>query len=65
MLRLDIRPGESVRIGDNITITLENKSGNRARIAFDAPRSVPIVKLGETKTHAQVLSEGIPSGAAA
>jgi sRNA-binding carbon storage regulator CsrA len=34
MLRLDVRVGESVAIGDGIVLTLEKKSGQLARIAF-------------------------------
>lgn len=45
MLRLDIKPGESVRIGNYATITLEDKSGKTARIAFHADRSVPITRV--------------------
>ncbi len=45
MLRLDLKPGESVRIGNYATITLEDKSGKSARIAFHADRSVPITRV--------------------
>lgn len=49
MLRLDIKPGESVRIGNYATITLEDKSGKTARIAFHADRSVPITRVQADK----------------
>lgn len=42
MLKLDIKPGESVRIGDVAVITLEEKSGQIARLSIQADRSVPI-----------------------
>ncbi len=45
MLRIDLKPGESVRIGDNCVITLEEKAGKAARIAFQADRSVPIERV--------------------
>lgn len=45
MLRLDLKPGESVRIGNIATITLEEKSGKTARVAFQADRSVPITRV--------------------
>ncbi len=45
MLRLDLKPGESVRIGRYAVITLEDKSGKTARIAFQADRSVPITRV--------------------
>lgn len=34
MLRIELKPGESVQIGENVVITFEEKSGNRARLAF-------------------------------
>lgn len=66
MLRLDIKPGESVRIGDGpnaVVITLEDKSGRNARIAFDADRSVKIARVKQDKTPAQHLSQGLTVGA--
>lgn len=43
-LRLDLKAGESVRVGDTI-ITLEEKSGKAARLAFKADKSVPITRI--------------------
>lgn len=59
MLRLDIKAGESVQIGDFLTITLEEKSGKNARIAFDADRSIPIRKVVPASTPAQSMRRGI------
>lgn len=42
MLKLDIKPGESVKIGDIAVITLEEKSGKVARLSIQADKSVPI-----------------------
>ncbi len=64
-LRLDLKPGESVRIGDNIVITLEDKSGRSARIAFEADRSVKITRVKDEKTAAQFLRNGLSAGAVA
>lgn len=58
MLRLDLKPGESVRIGDSIVITLEEKSGKAARIAFQADRSVAISKI-QKRTAADMMKGGI------
>lgn len=44
MLKIDIRPGESVKIGDAV-ITLEDKSGKVARLSIDADKSVPIERV--------------------
>jgi sRNA-binding carbon storage regulator CsrA len=68
MLRLDIKLGESVRIGEGasaVTITLEEKSGRSARIAFDADRSVKITRVQDEKTAAQFLRNGLSAGAVA
>ncbi|HLV18259.1 MAG TPA: carbon storage regulator [Pseudomonas sp.] len=57
-LRIDLKPGESVTIGDVATITLEEKSGKAARIVFKADRSVPIQKVRHP-TAAQSLRNGL------
>lgn len=44
MLRIDLTPGESVTIDNKTVVTLEYKSGQRARLAFAAPREVKITK---------------------
>lgn len=49
MLRIDLRPGEGVRVGDNVIVRLEQKSGNRARISVEADRSIAIEKLDESQ----------------
>lgn len=60
MLRIELKPGESVRIGDYATITLEEKSGSRARIAFDADRSIPIRRVSDNSTRSRMIArEGI------
>lgn len=62
MLRLDIKPGESVKIGEGpnaVIITLEDKSGRNARVAFDADRSVKIARVKEEGPKANVLSQGL------
>lgn len=42
MLVLTRKPGESIRVNDNITITLVEIDGNNVKIGIDAPRSVAI-----------------------
>ena len=44
MLVLTRKIGESVRIGDNITVTVQRVAGNRVALSFDAPREVRIVR---------------------
>lgn len=45
MLKLDIRVGESVAIGDGVVLSLEKKSGQLARIAIRADPSLKIERL--------------------
>ena len=47
MLKLELRVGESVKIG-LATVTLEDKSGKIARLAIQADKSVPIQRVQGT-----------------
>lgn len=62
MLRIDLRPGETVRIGDIATVTLEEKSGQIARLAFEADRSIPIRRDGQRNSPASIAAQGGLSG---
>ena len=42
MLILTRRPGESVKIGDDITVTVLGIKGNQLRLGFTAPAHVPV-----------------------
>ena len=42
MLILTRRPGESVKIGDEITVTVLAAKGNQLRLGFTAPRNVAV-----------------------
>ena len=42
MLVLSRRPGESVVIGDDVTVTVLEVRGDVVRIGIDAPRSVKV-----------------------
>jgi carbon storage regulator len=42
MLILTRRPGESVMIGDDITITVLGIKGNQLRLGFTAPRNIAV-----------------------
>jgi carbon storage regulator len=44
MLVLYRRKSESVVIGDNIVVTVVDVRGNNVRLAFDAPRDVPVYR---------------------
>lgn len=58
ILRMDIKPGESIRIGNYAVITLEEKAGKASRLKIDADRSVPISRV-EPQTAAQIAAMGI------
>lgn len=46
MLRIDLKPGEKIVIGDAV-ITLESKSGQLARLSVQADKSIPVRKVQE------------------
>lgn len=62
MLVLSRKQGESIRINDNITLTVVNVGQGRVRISIDAPKDVVILR-GELcdDQSADVLSD-LPSG---
>lgn len=59
MLKLDLRVGESVRIGDVAVLTLEAKSGQIARIAIDADKAVPVTRVPHATATNAVAAGGI------
>jgi carbon storage regulator len=42
MLILTRRTGETVHIGDNVTLTVLGVKGNQVRVGINAPKSIPI-----------------------
>lgn len=58
MLKLELRVGESVKIGDAV-ITLEDKSGKIARLAIQADKSVPITRVQAQSSAAHFAKNGI------
>ena len=44
MLVLSRKKNESIKIGDNITITVIEQRGDKVRIGIDAPTDVPIYR---------------------
>lgn len=53
MLKIELRPGEAIRIGDAV-VTLESKSGQAARISVQADRSVPVRRIVKDNGAAQI-----------
>ncbi len=60
MLQIDIRVGEQIKVGEAV-LTLEAKSGQTARLAIDAPRSVKIERISQ-HSPAQMAAAGGISG---
>ena len=44
MLVLSRKPGEQVVIGNGVTLTVVEVSGNRVRLGFDAPAQVSVLR---------------------
>ncbi len=42
MLILTRKPGEAIRIGDDIEVTILSQSGQQIRIGVTAPKNVPV-----------------------
>ena len=61
MLKMDLRPGDSIRVGDAI-ITLEDKSGKVARIAFRADKDVPIRRVTQGRAARAAAETGLTGG---
>ena len=59
MLKLDIRPGESIAIGTYAVVTLEEKSGKIARLAIDADKSIQVSRIHTKNAASLAASHGI------
>ena len=46
MMVLSRKPGERIVIGSDIVVTVISVDGDRAKLAFDAPLEVPILRPG-------------------
>lgn len=56
MLVLSMRIGESVKIGDYATVTLQKRDGNTVKLAIDADKSIPVRRV-EDSTQAQLAGK--------
>lgn len=56
MLVLKVRIGESVKIGDIATITLQERDGNTLKIAVDADKSIPVRRV-QSASQAQLAAK--------
>ncbi len=55
MLILTRRVGETVRIGDDVSITVLGVKGNQVRLGIDAPREVAVHR---EEIYQRILDEG-------
>lgn len=62
MFKADLEAGEGLRIGDIATITLQKKSGKRARLIIDVDSSVEIERLGDGPSAAKLAATSGISG---
>ena len=44
MLKISLKPGQYVNIGEDIRVVFAGGSGNNIRLLIDAPREVPIAR---------------------
>lgn len=44
MLKLTLKPGEYIQIGENIRVVFSGGSANNVHMLVDAPREVPVVR---------------------
>lgn len=58
MLKIELRPNEAIKIGDAI-VTLESKSGQVARLAVQAPKTVPVQRVQQAPSIAQMAAGGM------
>lgn len=62
MLILQRRSGESIRIGDDIEITIVSTEGGRVRLAISAPTDIPILRselIGAQETNRESALETV------
>jgi carbon storage regulator len=59
MLALTRKEGETIRIGEEIVVTVSQIKGNRVRISIEAPREARILR-GELTPHEESTEHLIP-----
>lgn len=69
MLVLSRKLGESIRIGNNIEVTVVEVKGNRVRLGITADRSVSVVRSellagGTPSVETRAVETGTPAGSA-
>jgi carbon storage regulator len=62
MLILTRRTGETVMIGDEVTLTVLGVKGNQVRIGINAPKTVPVHREEIYERIKRAMSGGEPNG---
>lgn len=44
MLKISLKPGQYINIGDDIRVVFAGGTGNNIRLLIDAPREIPIAR---------------------
>ena len=57
MLKLTLKPGEYIDIGDNIKVIFSGGSANNIHLLVDAPREVKIVRSSVKKAAGEKVDE--------
>lgn len=65
MLVLTRRPGETIRIGTDVTVTVLEVRGDQIRIGIDAPRSVKVHREEVFQEIERTNAEAVASAARA
>ena len=60
MLILSRKPGESIQISDNISVTVSEVKGGRVRLSIEAPKSVRIVRQEILAIELPLSGESMP-----
>ena len=61
MLILSRKPGESIQISDNISVTVSEVKGGRVRLSIEAPKNVRIVRQEILTSEQPLTTESLPS----
>lgn len=59
MLRIDLKIGQTIKIGEGITITLDDKSGKTAKLAIEADPSIRVERVAQAQPVPHVAAMGI------
>jgi len=57
-MRMELRSGEQIIVGNNTTITFDRKNGTRVRVTIEAPRPVRIERGAAPKSPYELPQDG-------